>query len=61
MNLLHSSCSFLALPLLLLHDLIEGRWPLNAVRQLQPVHHWAETPSADGNGICPGLPFQEYE
>lgn len=31
---------------------------LNAVRQLEPIYHWAEASLANENGRCPGLPFQ---
>lgn len=34
---------------------------LNAVRQLEPIYPWAEASPPNGNGRCPGLPFQEYE
>lgn len=29
---------------------------LNAVRQLEPIYHWAEAPSTNGNGRCPAYP-----
>lgn len=31
---------------------------LNTVRQLEPIYHWEEAFSANGNGRYPGQPFQ---